>query len=567
MGKTAVARIIALAQLSQGWQAVDCRNPNDFFSSLQSGERQVFVADDAFGRTEYNPMLGREWERDLAAVLSRVDRRHWLIWTTRRHILARALRDMDLPPRARKFPEPGEVVVSADELTIQDKARMLYRHARVSAQGDALRTLVRANARRIVQSPYFTPERIRRFVTERLPVLADMAQNGQLNDRGVAAEVLEAIRDPTRQMRLAFQKLPALHQWILLSLLESPANLFSQVGKRVEGLSARAFSESLDDLVGTFVWSQHQPWFKVDVIDWIHPSYRDLIIDELGADVERQEAFLIHTTVDGLQLALSECGGDSGGRMLPLVGCERSWQALRTRALAMAADEDEATVRALVGSLAEALRIRGLAPSSSMVVAQILRDVCELVRERWDSADESLEPETLRAYDRAAGLLEPRPKAPSVITSWETWSERLRDMLESGHLDVGVMRTWTDMANLVIEAGEELASTDEFRAQHEGLTSGLFDALEYESDHVSISEDPEENDEFGSRLNSLADAIRGFSAVPTTEGRSIIDLAKHLEAAAQSYFEEGSPPEPDTEYDSGRSSDAGLDIEAMFSDL
>ncbi len=96
MGKTAIAWTIALAQTSQGWQAIVCDNPDTFFGSLSREISQVFVADDAFGRTEYDPARGNKWEKDLHRVLRSIDTTHWLVWTSRKHILERARRVMDL---------------------------------------------------------------------------------------------------------------------------------------------------------------------------------------------------------------------------------------------------------------------------------------------------------------------------------------------------------------------------------------------------------------------------------------------------------------------------------------
>ena len=55
MGKTAIARTVALAQLTAGWEAHECRHPDDVFRHYRHDRAQVFVADDAFGSTEYRP--------------------------------------------------------------------------------------------------------------------------------------------------------------------------------------------------------------------------------------------------------------------------------------------------------------------------------------------------------------------------------------------------------------------------------------------------------------------------------------------------------------------------------
>jgi hypothetical protein len=172
MGKTAIAHTIALLQLAEGWEALDCRIPEDFFRSYDRDRNQVFVADDAFGRTEFDPTLARAWERDLPKLLARVDSRHWLLWTTRRHILVRALREIDLEGGARRFPEPGEIIVQTQDLSIGEKARMLYRHAKAGELRTDFRLAIRKQAREIVKSPHFTPERIRRLIQERLPEIS-----------------------------------------------------------------------------------------------------------------------------------------------------------------------------------------------------------------------------------------------------------------------------------------------------------------------------------------------------------------------------------------------------------
>lgn len=65
------------------------------------------------------------WETDLAKVLQRVDSDHLLIWTSRKHILERAIREIDLQGKAAKFPSPGEVLVQADKPSVKEKALIL----------------------------------------------------------------------------------------------------------------------------------------------------------------------------------------------------------------------------------------------------------------------------------------------------------------------------------------------------------------------------------------------------------------------------------------------------------
>jgi hypothetical protein len=82
MGKTAIAWMLALQQAAEGWEAIVCDDPDDVYSNYDREVRQVFIADDAFGRTEYDVGRGRRWEQELPRVLPKLNSTHWLIWVT-----------------------------------------------------------------------------------------------------------------------------------------------------------------------------------------------------------------------------------------------------------------------------------------------------------------------------------------------------------------------------------------------------------------------------------------------------------------------------------------------------
>ena len=69
MGKTAIARMIGLELLTEGWEFHECVRPNELWKALDRGRRQLFVADDAFGSTEYRPEAAERWALDLYRVL------------------------------------------------------------------------------------------------------------------------------------------------------------------------------------------------------------------------------------------------------------------------------------------------------------------------------------------------------------------------------------------------------------------------------------------------------------------------------------------------------------------
>lgn len=62
-------------------------------------------------------------------------------------------------------------------------------------------------------------------------------------------------------------------------------------------------------------------------IGWVHPSFRDLVIDELTEDHAARARFLSASGMHGVMLALSQ-GGGTGERTLPLLLDDNDWDAL-----------------------------------------------------------------------------------------------------------------------------------------------------------------------------------------------------------------------------------------------
>ena len=259
MGKTAIAWMILLTQAASGWEALVCDSPEDFFKLYQSEVKQIFVADDAFGRTEYDPSRGKQWEKQLERVVHMLDKRHWLIWTSRKHILERARRTMDLQGNVQKFPQPSDVMIDASKLSIREKALMLYRHARSNNLDNGSKSIIRKFAKDIVSHGSFTPERIRKFVREVLPELVENnTENGMIQQK-IWLEIQKAISTPTDRMRKSFRALTKAHKAVLISLLEAgnyadPELLRLQFNSRTASFGTTlSFDEVLEELSEAFV--------------------------------------------------------------------------------------------------------------------------------------------------------------------------------------------------------------------------------------------------------------------------------------------------------------------------
>jgi len=503
-----------------------------------------------------------------------VDRKHWLVWTTRKHILARALKEMDLTGRASDFPSPAELTVTADGLTVEEKALILYRHARASSLDDTARRIVKDNCADIVRDDHFTPERIRRFVTERLPELCTSGTSRGFSDEELKAEVKEAIRNPTKRMQTAFRRLPEDHKWILIALLESENSAATNSVKSTfdshrATTSDASFAEGLDDLTGTFIKVARRAGSADQYIDWIHPSYRDLVIDELARDLEMQVDFLRAASIQGIKLALSQGGGSGGTRSLPFLGRDTCWRALTERCLSLAANGDEECLVGVLRAIVEAVSVQSSGSSVRGRLASTLRAVCDTVFESCvSSTSASL------TYLDAARLLDPPPRLLDLTALWRSESVALGDSFDpTSVLDPDIVKTWVLVTNALLEFDPGILETADTRVELRRLYEGLLSAIEYDVEGEACFEKPSHATDEADRLGSISRSIEILSELPCTNREMEEKVLSDLWSKEEQYREEGRAGDGDhydylrDDDDERRSSFSAFDIDGLFDDL
>jgi hypothetical protein len=210
MGKTAIARTVGLAQLAAGWEVHECLRPEEIFLRHDPARPQLFIADDAFGSTEYRPDAAERWARELPQVLRLTGESHWLIWTSRPAPLRAGLHRVHQERGSERFPSPAQVQVDAGALDTDEKAAILLRHAKAARLDHDSRAWVRQHCERIVGHLHFTPERIRRLV-------------GRGRLRGDPAPLLRAeLATPTEAMAASLAALGPEHRALLVAMLDVP---------------------------------------------------------------------------------------------------------------------------------------------------------------------------------------------------------------------------------------------------------------------------------------------------------------------------------------------------------
>lgn len=575
MGKTAIAWMIALVQVADGWEAVLCDEPEQFFQRYGRENSQIFIADDAFGRTEYDPSRGRKWERRLDEVLRATDRKHWLVWTSRKHILERAVRAMDLTGTAEHFPKPAAVLVDAGKLDTKEKALILYRHARAAQLAPTLREAVRFCARQVVSDVHFTPERIRHFVREALPGLEGLTPQRSDDRSALMKRVGEAIRNPTDRMRKSFKALHPSHKWLLISFLEAgrwseKQELFRLYREHCPQEIQRPPEDVFDELGESFL----KPADRPDFIDWTHPSYRDLVIEELATDLNLRNGFLGTMALPGIKLAISDAGGATGSRRLPLMTGSEFWGALRGRCQALVREAATADLVELLTALASAVKDEADGEVRGNLLS-ILADVCEGTRVRWNESQEILGSAAIVAYREASLLIHPLPPMPNLRRSWDTREKSVIAVLqerESLLCNLDVLEEWATTVSAVAETEprmlRQLGFPETSEAVVEAVVSGMLEESEEAGewdDYNLVMSDAQDLHKGSEILRSLCEAIP--SGPTLTRCR---EAAQQLEARAQLLkrdAQEMCPPDEESDSKYYVKPTGDFDIEALFADL
>lgn len=410
MGKTAIARMIGLAALTDGWELHECLQPDELWAALARDRRQLFVADDAFGSTEYRPEAAERWALDLDRVLRAMDERHRLIWTSRPTPLKAGLRRIHREHGVERFPQPAQVHVAADELDVEEKALILFRHAQSAALPADAVAVVRTHGWEIVDHAHFTPERIRRFVGGRLRDLAPKTVD-------VAAAVRAEIREPTEAMAESFHALPDEYRALLVALLDASPGV---VDERELGAVARQHSDTLPRPAHELVDRLTDHFVRIvppDGVTWVHPSWRDLVIDELARDEHARRRFLSRCSLEGLLLGLSVGGGAGGGRRFPLIGDDADWDAVAARMATLVPELDDPAVFRLLASLRTA-REASEDPREAAEVDALATFALDAVAQAWRGAHTPVPVTLLEAWFALAAHVADVPRQPDVAPTW-----------------------------------------------------------------------------------------------------------------------------------------------------
>ena len=330
MGKTAIARMLGLARLAEGWEVHECIRPEQVEACFERDRPQLFIADDAFGSTEYRPDAADHWANHLDRILRATDENHWLVWTSRPAPLRAGLRRLHRERGGERFPRAG---VGAGR-----------RGGARSGGEDPDAVPPRACRRPARRAPERDPQ-LR--LDDRLPPALHAGADPPASSRGGRPNATSRRRssaeltEPTEAMAASYAALGREHRELLLAMIDSPPGPVAE--RDLADALRRHTSDGLPKAPRRSRRPAHRslPEGHGMRVDWVHPSWRDLVIESLAEDAATRRHFLARCGVDGAAVALSGAGGAAGERERPLLREDADWDALGDGLYRLCHDIDE----------------------------------------------------------------------------------------------------------------------------------------------------------------------------------------------------------------------------------
>jgi hypothetical protein len=231
-------------------------------------------------------------------------------------------------------------------------------------------------------------------------------------------EILELeLAAPTEAMRTSLHALGEEHRALLVALLDAPGGLIDErelaaiVRYHHPGGLSRPPHELIDRLCDHFL--------RVTPlgIGWIHPSWRDLIIDELREDRTARRRFLEACGLYGALLALSQEGGPAGARELPLMVEDGDWSVLSDRLVELSVQLEDHELTRLLLSLRE-LQTVTMDAACRWEARRLAVDVLTALAARWDARRSPLSGALIGHWYALRAWADAAVAAPAVGRSW-----------------------------------------------------------------------------------------------------------------------------------------------------
>ncbi len=228
---------------------------------------------------------------------------------------------------------------------------------------------------------------------------------------------MQEIAEPTASMAASLDALTQEYRTVLVAMLDVPA---PPVPERELALAMRRHSVGLEQPISALTERLAHHFLRPAApasVTWVHPSWRDLVIDRLAADQAGRQAFLETCSLEGVLLAVSVEGGVSGERTFPLLVSDADWDALLGHIGVLVRELGDADRLRLVSQLGVALD-HALGTEDQRVALEVdalVTRVLEVIAEQPASAEALA---VLEMWHVLCDFVRTSPAPPNVTDLW-----------------------------------------------------------------------------------------------------------------------------------------------------
>jgi hypothetical protein len=247
-------------------------------------------------------------------------------------------------------------------------------------------------------------------------------------------------------------------------------------------------------------------------IEWVHPTWRDLVIGMLIDDERARRHFLRRCGVHGLELALSTAGGAAGERTLPLIRTDQDWDALTDRLYVLVTELEPQDVIAALAALSAALDHLSGEPEATALADTVLSRTAVL----WNASRKPIAIDLLDSWLSLGALLDPRPTPPELSVTWAGLLPT-RTPRRDDRVAIERFADWLVLCQLLRDYDHQLLEQLGFSADQ--LALALAFALDLERHPGDIS--PAAEDATLRAIDCIARLAPEYAALPRTLGRRL----------------------------------------------
>jgi hypothetical protein len=305
-GKSTIGASLALGA-TDIWKCstIKSTSPEHLESHIDPAGGQFFWIDDAWGSTQYQRGRTEAWNQVFPLMQGAMKRGTRFLLTSRDYIWNVARKELKIQslPVLRR----SQVIINVHELTVEEKARILYNHLKLGDQTEQFRKEIKPYLPDVARRDDFLPESARRLGTELFTSSLTITQSGIADFFARPMEFLEqTIEGLAPECRaaiaLVFLNGGKVRSPVPAEMLTQPASAFGVSSPQLRG-QLEALNGSLlnlaEDEEGPF-WTNRHPTISDAFASYVAKSPELIEIYLRGA---RPESIVDEVVCAGIQIA------------------------------------------------------------------------------------------------------------------------------------------------------------------------------------------------------------------------------------------------------------------------